>query len=201
MTYSCYSMNHLEDDLHKLSDRKILTFGMWQFERMIPCFLRFCSENRWSGASLLKGVSSVAWRMIEIGKISPFKLIQVSDLEDIAPDTEDFSSPYTSAALDAVTSAQHLISYISEKNSRYIVSMSRLCRETVDIFIQSNQSDLELEHLSDQFVGSHPLMLLEIERQKRDMSFLENLSDDEHDFLRNIIARSIELSYESEWLR
>ena len=53
----------------------------------------------------------------------------------VAPDTEDFTSDYTSAALDAVVALIHSLEYCFDGNVDHGVQVACLCRDTAYMFV------------------------------------------------------------------
>lgn len=200
VTNFSFDAERLKNRLSRLSRRHVLTFGVWQLERMVPNFIQFCVETKTEGTWVLKCVVSYAWSAIETGNLNFFDRLTVEDCERIAPDTEDFESLYTSAALDVVVSASKLIEYILINDTNLIVEMANLARDSADILIQlSNDADQDDEDF-EEVIRTHPLMQSELQHQEADILFLECLLEDRDHFFSAVLARSLTQPYGRKWL-
>jgi len=200
MTNLLFDADKLRNRLSRLSQRHILTFGLWQLERMIPNFLQFCVESQSEGTWVLKCAVSYAWSVIETGNPNRFDELTADLCEGIAPDTEDFVSIYTSPALDAAVSAGNLIKYIRKNEIDLIVEMAGLARDSADIFIQLSNYVREDDEGFEEAIRTHPLMQIELQHQESDLAFLEGLQEGGDQFFSAVLARSLTEQYGKKWL-
>lgn len=200
MTNLLFDANNLRNRLDRLSHRHILTFGVWQLERMVPNFLQFCVESQWEGTWVLKGTVSYAWSVIETGNPDRFDELTADLCDRIAPDTEDFTSIYTSSALDSAISAGNLIKYIHSNEIDFVVEMASLARDSADIFIQLSNFVSENDDNFEDLVRAHPLMQQELRHQESDLTFLEGLRESGERFFSAVLARSLAEQYGKKWL-
>lgn len=200
MTSLSFDAVELKSRLSRLSQRQILTFGVWQLERMTPNFVQFCVETRSEGAWVLKRVVSYAWSVIETGIMIDSARLLIEDCEKIAPNTEDFKSLYTSSALDAVISASNLIEYSLTSEIELVVEMSSLARDSADMLIQFCSDLDQYDEGFEEAVRTHPLMQSELQYQRADIEFLEHQSEGEGYSFFEVLDRSLNESYGRKWL-
>jgi uncharacterized protein YjaG (DUF416 family) len=149
---------------------KKLAFMALTSERMLPNFQRFSSETGFGNASSLRQALDVAWIYIREGKLTgdPEKLKQVCEAQ--APNTELFTSIYTSAALDAANSVAAIMDAIRNPTTEFALEVAELARDTVDLFVQET-NDLDPRGADfEQSILESPLMQRELQRQKDDLN-------------------------------
>lgn len=200
MTGLCFDQYRLKDRLSRLSHRSILTYGVWQLERMIPNFIQFCVETHSEGVWTLKGATTYAWSVIETGNVHRFNELTADMCEKVAPETVGSKSIYTSSALDAAVSAGNLIRYVHIGDVDLITEMSSLARDSADVFIQLAEYVHEHDEHVEEAIRTHPLMQTELQRQETDIIFLERLPKDEGNFFPAVLARSLAEPYGKKWL-
>ena len=200
MTEISFNADELKSRLEKLSRRHILTFGVWQLERMLPNFIQFCVESGAEGTWVLKCVVSCAWTTIETGYSGRFSELTPALCEHVAPDTEGSTSIYTSSALDAAMSASNLMQYIRDGDINMIIDMSSLARDSADVFIQLSHLVHDDDEKFEESIISHPLMQIELQHQESDLLFLESLLEGDDQFFPAVLARSLAEPYGRKWL-
>ena len=83
------------------------------------------------------------WKSVENGRFSVEKIQElIMKCDAVIPDTEEFRSPLTSAALDAGAAILETLKYCLDGNVTRVVDVASLARDTVDMYIQE-QSDLD----------------------------------------------------------
>jgi uncharacterized protein YjaG (DUF416 family) len=60
--------------------------------------------------------------------------------EKIIPDTENFESPLTSAALDAAVAVTNALEYCLDNEDKKIDEVATVARDTVDLYIQDRDN-------------------------------------------------------------
>ena len=143
-------------------------------ERMLPNFKRFIIETGFGDAAVLRRALDAIWMWIENGT-PPVALKELkAACEQQAPNTENFSSPYTSAALDAANSVAIALDAIEDDDAEHVVEVASLARDTVDLYVQEqlnlDPSEAEFENK----ILSSPLMQRELTHQ---YASLERLAD------------------------
>jgi uncharacterized protein YjaG (DUF416 family) len=171
-----FDEKRLERSLRKLPAWKQVAFMALLGARMIPNYRRFSAETVFGNVSVLEEAFDAAWTWIESGK-SPANLTALlKACERQAPDTEDFSSPYTSAALDAASVAEITLDAIERPDQVRLTEAATLARDTVDMFVRV-LLDLDSNALGLEEALRHPLMQRELRQQREDMEMLPQASD------------------------
>src|SRR5262245_42605038 len=102
-------MKKFKNDLLSLPTWKQAAFALLCCERMLPNYLIFAKDSGWGDADTLRKALDIVWTALEEDrKAGEFREI-ISACEEAIPDTERFTSDYTSAALDAAASIALLI--------------------------------------------------------------------------------------------
>jgi uncharacterized protein YjaG (DUF416 family) len=173
-----------------------LAFGVLLLERAMPNYLCFEAETGSGGGAMLRAVSAKIWGILERSPVSNvFSSITSTSCEQISPDTEKFSSSYTSSALDAVVIACNLLDYAHAPQVNLLVEAAGLRRDSIDLFLQQEQrmesSDPEIEMR----LLHYPLMQEELGLQRADLEFLSELAPvGERGWLK-VLKRSLDLEY------
>lgn len=126
------NIDHYNEVISVMS-RKIERFSFWQgvgflilaLEGAAKDFYCFQSDTKTSGGADIKLCISAAWSVLERGGSWPGFAPNIEFLDEITPDTEKFSSKYTSLALDTVGIVELLISYLPSGDLGYIKSCSK----------------------------------------------------------------------------
>lgn len=151
-------------------------------ERLLPNYVAFTSDEDWGNAPLLREALDEIWlvargRRAVRSRISTLRVA----CEAVVPDTEDFSSRYVSAALDAATAILSALECCLDGDPDAAAAPGILARDTIDMFIQLRDG------LNDEQVGfeahieNDVLMMRELSQQQRDLLTLAlaDLSDEE----------------------
>lgn len=174
MKESAFSETDLEERLSALSIPRMLVFGASCSERLLPCYRKFNEETGWgNGAQLRDGLDLVWRRALEAGEPSDEEVSRaLVACEAVGPDSEDFTSLYTSSAQDAVFAVCALLDHLLEGEQGKIVLAARYPTDSIDLLVQElegmtpGSSDLEASILAS------PMMQQELRRQRRDLEEL-----------------------------
>jgi len=182
----------LEQRLSELESWKRLAFGVLLLERAAPSFFRFEYETGARGGAILRGTLAKAWGLLE-GSTTVFAGLAARDCEIFIPDTEHYTSIYTSSALDGMTIACNLLDYIDSGKTSFLIESASLRRDTVDMFLQLTG---QITSTSDDFEArllAHPLMQEELGFQSEDLAFLASVSFQQEIGWPAVLKRSIDL--------
>lgn len=176
--------------LHGLSAKCRLAFGVLVLERAIPNFLKFAAETEAPGCVMLRQAQAKLWSVLEGGDgCLHFGNVTAQTCEVFAPDTELYDSPYTSAALDAITITCNLLDYVETERIDLLVEAASLRRDTVYVFLQvAEQFDSDDSEI-------HPLVQQELRFQSDDLLFLEQWRSRDSELWSAVLERSIDLGY------
>lgn len=191
-----FTKQRLKDQLSLLVDSHKAVFGASCCERLVPNYERFASDVRWGDSSVLRRSLNVVWSAIEentpldlIDATSTNKLIDLC--ESVTPDTEDFTSRFTSAALDAATSVVELLQFSVDRSLHHIADISTLSFDSVDMYVQGL---LDIDYSASDFesrIRAHPLMVKEVTKQMSDLAWLRSHPSVDGElvaFLRNQVS-------------
>ncbi|WP_437777121.1 DUF416 family protein [Sorangium sp. So ce1097] len=167
----------LERSLASLPREALIAFGLSCCERLYPNYVAFKRETGWGEPDALRKGLDLVWGVLEgFGPIHDSVCSAREEVQRAEPDTEDFATILVSSALDAAASVGLILKFIEEGGIEKIVEIASLCRGTVDMFVQDQDSldpnDLKLEER----ILKHRLMQLELERQRDDVMALRSFS-------------------------
>lgn len=150
-----FDEDRLQQELASFETWKQVAFMLLTSTRMLPNYDRFAAET---------------------GR-APRNLASLHErVEQQMPDTERFSSPFTSAALDAATAAAMLLDAVRAPECAEPVEVAGLARDTIDLYVQAAE-DLKPNELGfEDSICRHPLMQSELRHQREDLALLQSLS-------------------------
>jgi uncharacterized protein YjaG (DUF416 family) len=97
-----FEREKLHEQLATLSQRHWAAFAVACAERLMPLYRWFEEVESWGDEKVLSSGIELVWSWIITGRPSDAEIAgAVRDCENAAPNTEDFSSPLVSRALDA----------------------------------------------------------------------------------------------------
>jgi hypothetical protein len=179
----------LEEKLARLEPWKQIAFMAMTLERMWPNFQRFSKETGFGDPSVPRAVLDTAWLWLAPGNHPENLDSLLSACQEQAPNTENFRSPLTSAALDAANAAEALVEALMDPESPQPMEVAALARETVDLWVQEG---LKLDPNAPRFeeaVSDHALMRGEIGRQHEDSKILAEWTGTREGLVRELRAR------------
>lgn len=146
-------------------------------ERMLPNYEYFIEDAKFGDLKLLRNALDAVWLWVGTNQLPEDISGLVASCERQAPDTSEFRSIYTSAALDAATAIAITSEALVSPNSQRVVEVASLARDTVDLFIQERDTldpnDPSLERL----IAQSDLMQAELQAQRESLEMLEGLQD------------------------
>lgn len=184
----------LEQELQKLPAWKRVAFIAQTGTRMIPNYERFSAETGFGDASILRRTLDAVWSWIDFAEASNDLAALQETCEQQAPNTEDFSSRYTSAALDAVNVTATALEATAYPDKVRASEAASLARDTVDLFVQEL---LSLDPNSTNFeeaINRHDLMQRELQRQREDLDALKSWTGPKLTVTRKLRSMSEERS-------
>lgn len=167
-----FDEDKLEQQLQKLTAWKRIAFMAQTGVRMLPNYQCFSAETGFGDVAVLKRAFDAAWSWVESGEL-PHDLVTLREAcERQAPNTEQFRSSYTSAALDAANAAGAILDALAYPDDSRPSEVASLARDTVDLFVQElldldpNVADFE------EAIMRHELIQRELRRQQEDLDTL-----------------------------
>ncbi len=165
-----FSEKQTLDVLSQMAAHQSLTFGAACCERMLPNYNVFVSEAGWRDSEPLQNALDVAWAACA-GKVTSNVDLRkmLSQCEECAPDSEDFTSLYTTSAQDAVFAVCCLLDFLLDGDVACIVRIARLATDSVDLIVQEREGMDPRDPVREHKILEHPLMQQELVRQRRDL--------------------------------
>jgi hypothetical protein len=154
-------------------------FFLWTLcERMYPNFLTFSELVGYKGAPTLRRALDEVEGWLR-SSASPSEITTEFEVcEALAPDTDDYSTPLVSAALNAALGAAFLLKAIVGDSLNEAIKGAVLAIDTIDLFVQSIEG---LKHDDPRFeekIQFHQLMQRELKLQRECVIYLENVRCD-----------------------
>ena len=161
----------------RLGHAKSLAFAAACCERAIPNYEVFSLEEHWGNSKILRRSLDSIWLFIaearnNVDRSHTERLLEALNM--VTPDTENFKSILTSAALDAAISIAESLDYMRENSANHIVTVASLARDTVDMFLQHAEANIDSTVNSGEAIVHHPLMVAELAKQQTDVDVLES---------------------------
>lgn len=171
------TVQKLAEQLGELPEIRLAIFGASCCERLLPNYGRFALEVNWGDIVVLRSSLDTIWLAIGEDSFDFADATRLSHLisscESVTPDTEQFSSRYTSAALDAASAVVELLEFCIDRSVEHIRNISTLSFDSVDMFVQDI---LDIDYADTDFeikIREHPLMVKELRRQCSDLQLLQ----------------------------
>lgn len=154
--------------LTSLSPNHQLVFALLIFDRMLPGLLAFCRETGLDCSPYI-GAKDMAWRALQNG---PVDLALRRVCVESAPDTEQFSQPLTSHALNTALAMGEILEFASDWKEDHIENIRKLVRDSVYLYLSTIEPSLISSPSEVKRISEHSLMLREEQKEDEDISFL-----------------------------
>lgn len=159
-------------------------------ERMVPNFYAFNQQSGFGSPEVLRNALSSAWEWIERDEVFDLGSLR-ENVEQQAPDTETYSSSFTSAALDAANSVATVLDAIERFNPSHVRAVIELARDTVDMWVQEKEDMDANDPQLEEKILLHPLMQKEMDEMEQSLKRL-NVREP-----RRYLAEGLRATYES----
>lgn len=150
-----------------------IAFGASCCERLLPNYKKFVEEEKWGNYKFLEDTLEEIWSYICGKELIDDRIMMLAKrCYEVTPDADEFSSIYTSFAIDAGGAVYETLRSCLDKGVKHIVDVASFARDTVDMYIQETDnmdySDIDFEYkiLNDQ------LMQNELKKQLDDLELL-----------------------------
>lgn len=168
-----FDLNPLFAELKALDAPRRLAFGVCLFERALPAFFQFQSDTGCPGGGVLRAALAQAWTALETGTTPP-SFVSVDACEAVLPDSEDHTSAFTSAAIDTVSIACCVLTFIEDGDMQHLVEAVEARRDTIDLFVQNHFNLDPADPNFEATITAHPLMQEELDFLHEDVAFLKS---------------------------
>lgn len=170
-----FDIDKLRQRLEALAMKHRSAFGASCCERLLPNYYAFAAMEKWGNPALLRVALDEVWTFLKGGTVSREGIEQlISECSLVLPDTEEFSSAFVSAALDAGVCIVETLSCCLDGNLEHAVTVSSQARDTVHMYIQARDGISYSDPRWEEKIFNDPLMIEEIEKQERDLKDLES---------------------------
>jgi uncharacterized protein YjaG (DUF416 family) len=159
-------------------------------ERMLPNYRLFFDEERFGNPQVLREVVDRTWLWAERGEPLIGADTLIAACEGVTPHTEEHSSRYTSAALDAAVATALSLEATVAFDAAKAVEVASLGRDTVDLWVQQIRDLDPLDPALELKILQDPLMQTELQAQSEDR---KSLSD------RTLSRRAIVTALRDRW--
>jgi len=159
--------------IEQLGKKQAVAFVLLLCERMSPALRAFSEETGFPDDEY-QSCMRMGWTFLLDENVDrEFELASQRCLA-LAPDTEDFSSELTTAALNATLSIGGLMEFITDADAEHVLEAASLCFDTIYIYVQQSSDAAGGYGSSDEDakIRSHPLFKKEVERQWEDIELV-----------------------------
>jgi uncharacterized protein YjaG (DUF416 family) len=184
-----FDEDRLQQSFARLDPWKRVAFMALSCERMVPNYDRFSADSGFGDPKVLRRGIDAAWSWLESERVPDDLKSMRAQVEQQAPNTEAFSSPFTSAALDAANAVASLLEALDEPGGADPVEVASLARDTVDLYVQEIENLDPNDRGLEDAIRRHPLMQTELRRQRDDLNYLERWTSSQREAARELRAR------------
>lgn len=163
----------LEEVLNTFPKWKNVIFSAWCCERQYGNYFSFYKEVGWGNPESLCVALDLLWNSGKFPSIRSIREAQRA-IQVVTPDTEDFRSEYTSAALDAATSLLKALDYCVDGQIDHCLQIATLSRDTIYMFVQLREN-LDYSAVSESLIYKNQLMMRELAMQQAEIECLCSL--------------------------
>jgi uncharacterized protein YjaG (DUF416 family) len=188
MTY-LFELPAIQANLEGLDEVRRIAFGTLLLERALPGYFQFQLDTGSAGGAVLRAALAQCWASLEANTRNGTKYTSVEACERSLPDSEDYSSPYTSAAIDTANIACCVLEYLESGKLNSLMEAVEARWDTFYLFIL-NGTDIE-----DEEVLHHPLMQEELRYMHEDITFLQTTTDPTQPLHLAVLLRVNQLDY------
>jgi uncharacterized protein YjaG (DUF416 family) len=180
-------LNDLEQQLAIMAPDQQLAFGAICSERHFPDYLTFSAMVKWGDPEPLRRAINEAWAS-SVGE-APLDLGTLDKLltkcEQAAPDTEDFTIPEVSYALDAAVMACYLVEFLRRPDPHFILQLTSQALDLVDAKVQNADDLRPTKDGLEVAIMNHPWMHEEIANLRSTLDLVRRTGRSDLAKLRN----------------
>ncbi|HBS64365.1 MULTISPECIES: YjaG family protein [unclassified Stenotrophomonas] len=161
-----------------MPDWKRVAFMAYCCERMLPNYRSFQVDSGYGDLAPMRKALDAVWEWAASNNLPLDLAALASACEQQAPDTAEFSSIYTSAALDAATATAATLEALVDAAAKSLIEVATYARDTIDLFVQEveeldpNAPDLERR------IIEHALMQSELRTQRESLATLKDTHEE-----------------------
>lgn len=194
MNVKVFDRSELKKRLQTLPQWKQAAFALAACERLFPFYLKFSSATKWGDPAVLRRAIDLAWESMRSDCQFRAPSQAATKAEAQAPDTEDFSSEYTSAALDAALSVANLMRILEHFDLELVLEIAQASFDSAYLLASLSPTDSAVTPAIHQQILLDSRVQNELDAQDSDLEFLRTLQGDfgiNSDRLRSQIGSAI----------
>lgn len=193
MKISAFDWDGLKQELEGIKPLHQIAFAASCCERLLPNYTAFSRLENWGDPVALRTTLDEIWQFLAgmpMDAIKAYKLKQILDSENIAPDMDDFGAVnYGYEALEAVNAIHQTLEACIKLTPEFIIRVAESNWNTIDAFV--NQVDslsgvtVTKALLEEQIksINNHPLMIREMAKENEDLQRLKEVATLDSNFL------------------
>jgi uncharacterized protein YjaG (DUF416 family) len=182
-----FDPDSLRSELVRLSVLHRVAFCASCCQRMLPNYEKFHRMEEWGNPNVLKTGLAEVWAFLAGQRMATSHLEALArDCANAAPDTERFSSLYTSSGLDAASSIVETLRCSVDGEPARAVQVATSARDSVDMYIQMTKDLDSSGPAMEEAIANDPLMRREIEKQQADLAGLRGIQELTPEFLARL---------------
>lgn len=160
-------------DLLALDRQKRIAFCLACCERLLPAYLRFCSEASFGNPGYIRALLDDLWNAMVDGTSTAARFAAaIEAMGNLAPDTDEHSTVVAAAALNLVAAIANTLEYISHDDIDSLLSVPNQVTDAVDSWIMDSATDGITTENDEPYVRAHALYQREENRQIDDYYLL-----------------------------
>jgi uncharacterized protein YjaG (DUF416 family) len=195
------SPSSIYSHLETFDGAKRLAFGIFLLERSLPEFYQFQIDSGCSGGAELRAALAQCWSALENDSLQGEEFTSADACEKFLPDSEEHTSTYTSAAIDAVDITCTLLTYLEKGDLDLLMDAIESRLNTLDLFIQNNTDLVSSEHGFEKKIVHHYLMQEELRFLHEDIALLQGIPNERPAVFAAAIQRISQFDYRPLHLR
>lgn len=181
-------IEQIKNDIQALNKRNKIVYCLLISEKLLPNYKYFCNIYKFGEIKKLEQIIDILYDYVfdKINVSHEEINIYLNEIEEITPDTNDYSTILVSFALDACTAIISTLNFIKSENDNHVLDVASYARDTVDMFIQE-RDDLDLNNRElETLIENDNLMKKEKEKQKRIIEYLKK-----HDIINKMFIEEL----------
>lgn len=163
----------LFQDVRELHAWRAVAFSCALLERMLPNYRLFCSATEFADSTVMDNMLQTLWSWVIDPKTKINLTVQLENLEEITPDTNEFEHFGVFPALDCAMSMAAVFNLLNKEDEQGAVVVSKLSQGTVESFIEFTEPEIAEAEDQRQAIKAHPLMQWEIETQQEVLNLVK----------------------------
>lgn len=198
-----FEENKIKNDLVNLPFRKKLVFAASCCERLLPFYFAFFKNENWGNPIFLRSALDKIWEMAQTEQLSNGEIAELyNQCLLLVPDSEDFTSAYTSQAQNASSAICYTFEFCQNKEISFLGFVARVSFEAVEMYVNIVNDPTLNSHPADSYFDkwtqTAPLLLAEIKKQNDDIEFISSNIEITTELIKQIRDSSANLSINPE---